>query len=128
MITKITITIKILLLIIILIIIVIIIIIITLIIKCRSRSRTFPTTNTKLPVTLYNNQNSTSDVAWVLCAPLKRPIYHFIIISIIIIIIIIIIMFINIFFFLGIIQHLKILEIVFRPKKLIKANYKSSKM
>ena len=126
MITKITITIKILLLIIILIIIVIIIIIITLIIKCRSRSRTFPTTNTKLPVTLYNNQNSTSDVAWVLCVPLKRPIYHFIIISIIIIIIII--MFINIFFFLGIIQHLKILEIVFRPKKLIKANYKSSKM
>ena len=126
MITKITITIKILLLLIILIIIVIIIII-TLIIKCRSRSRTFPTTNTKLPVTLYNNQNSTSDVAWVLCVPLKRPIYHFIIISIIIIIIIII-MFINIFFFLGIIQHLKILEIVFRPKKLIKANYKSSKM
>ena len=126
MITKITITIKLLLLIIILIIIVIIIIIVTMIIKCRSRSRTFPTTNTKLPVTLCNNQNSTSDAAWVLCAPLKRPIYHFIII--IIIIIIIIFMFINIFFFLGIIQHLKILEIVFRPKKLIKAYCKPSKM
>ena len=35
---------------------------------------------------------------------------------------------INSFFFVDIIQHLKILQIVFRPKKLIKANYKPSKM
>ena len=35
---------------------------------------------------------------------------------------------INNFSFVGIIQHFKILQIVFRPKKLIKANYKPSKM
>ena len=29
---------------------------------------------------------------------------------------------------MGIIQYFKILQIVFRPKKLIKANYKPSKM
>ena len=46
----------------------------------------------------------------------------------IIIIIIIIIIFINNFFFVGIIQHFKILQIVFRLKKLIKFNYKPSKM
>ena len=45
-----------------------------------------------------------------------------------IIIIIIIIIIINTFFFVGIIQYFKILQIVFRPKKLIKANYKPSKM
>ena len=48
--------------------------------------------------------------------------------SIIIIIIIIIVIIINNFFFVGIIQHFNILEIVFRPKKLNKANYKPSKM
>ena len=40
----------------------------------------------------------------------------------------IIVIIINNFFFVGIIQHFKILQIVFRPKKLIKANYKPSKM
>ena len=39
-----------------------------------------------------------------------------------------IIIIINNFFFVGIIQHFKILQIVFRPKKLIKAHYKPSKM
>ena len=39
-----------------------------------------------------------------------------------------IIIIINNFFFVGIIQHFKILQIVFRPKKLIKANYKPSIM
>ena len=34
----------------------------------------------------------------------------------------------NTFFFVGIIQNFKILQTVFRPKKLIKANYKPSKM
>ena len=43
------------------------------------------------------------------------------------IIIIIIIIIINNFFYVGIIQHFKILQIVFRPKKLIKVNYKPSK-
>ena len=43
-------------------------------------------------------------------------------------IIIIIIIIINNFFFVGIIQHFKILQIVFRSKKLTKANYKPSKM
>ena len=37
-------------------------------------------------------------------------------------------LFVNNFFFVGIIQHLKILQIVFRPKKPIKVNYKPSKM
>ena len=32
------------------------------------------------------------------------------------------------FFFVDVMQHLKILQIVFRPKKLIKANYKASRM
>ena len=41
---------------------------------------------------------------------------------------IIIIIIINNFFFVGIIQHFKILQIIFRPKKLIKAHYKPSKM
>ena len=41
---------------------------------------------------------------------------------------IIIIIIINNFFFVGIMQHFKILQIVFRPKKLIKVNYKPSKM
>ena len=35
---------------------------------------------------------------------------------------------INNLFFVSVIQYLKILKIVFRPKKLIKANYKPSKM
>ena len=39
-----------------------------------------------------------------------------------------IIIIINNFFFVGMIQYFKILQIVFRPKKLIKANYKPSKM
>ena len=52
----------------------------------------------------------------------------FIIIIGIIIIIIIIIIIVNNFFFVGIIQHFKILQIIFRLKKLIKANYKPSKM
>ena len=34
----------------------------------------------------------------------------------------------NNFFFIGIIQNFKILRIVFTPKKLIKGNYKPSKM
>ena len=60
--------------------------------------------------------------------------HHVIIIIIIfiiiigIIIIIIIIIIVNNFFFVGIIQHFKILQIIFRLKKLIKANYKPSKM
>ena len=59
--------------------------------------------------------------------------HHVIIIIIIFIIIIgiiiiIIIIIVNNFFFVGIIQHFKILQIIFRLKKLIKANYKSSKM
>ena len=41
---------------------------------------------------------------------------------------VIIIIIINNFFFVSIIQHLKILEIAFRAKKLVKADYKSSKM
>ena len=40
----------------------------------------------------------------------------------------IIIIIINNFFFVGIMQHFKILQIVFRSKKLIKVNYKPSKM
>ena len=40
----------------------------------------------------------------------------------------IIIIIINNFFFVGIMQHLKILQIVFSPKKLIKANYKASRI
>ena len=44
------------------------------------------------------------------------------------IIIIMIIIIINNFVFVGIIPHFKILQTVFRPKKLIKANYKPSKM
>ena len=51
-----------------------------------------------------------------------------IIIIIITIIITIIIIIVNNFFFVGIIQNFKILQIIFRPKKLIKANYKPSKM
>ena len=39
-----------------------------------------------------------------------------------------IIIIINNFFFVGIIQHFKMLQIVFTPEKLIKANYKPSKM
>ena len=56
--------------------------------------------------------------------------HHVIIIIIIFIIIItiIIIIIVNNFFFVGIIQHFKILQIIFRLKKLIKANYKPSKM
>ena len=42
--------------------------------------------------------------------------------------IIIIIIIINHFFFVGIMQYFRILQIVFRSKKLIKANYKPSKM
>ena len=45
-----------------------------------------------------------------------------------IIIIIIIIIIINNLFFVGIMQYFKIPQIVFRPKKLIKVNYKPSKM
>ena len=47
---------------------------------------------------------------------------------VIIIIIIIIIIIVNNFFFVGIIQYFKMLQIVFRPKKVIKTNYKPSKM
>ena len=43
-------------------------------------------------------------------------------------IIIIIIIIINNLFFVGIMQYFKIPQIVFRPKKLIKVNYKPSKM
>ena len=39
-----------------------------------------------------------------------------------------VIIIINNFIFVGIIQHFKILQVVFTPKKLIKANYKPSKM
>ena len=35
---------------------------------------------------------------------------------------------VNNFFVIGIMQHLKILETVFKPKKIIKTNYKPSKM
>ena len=41
---------------------------------------------------------------------------------------IIIIIIINNFFFVGMIQHFKMLQIVFTPEKLIKANCKPSKM
>ena len=41
---------------------------------------------------------------------------------------IIVIIVINNFFVVDIIQHFKILQIVFRPKKIIKANYKPSKI
>ena len=51
-----------------------------------------------------------------------------IIITVINIIIIVIIIIINNFVFVGIIQHFKILQIVFRAKKLIKSNCKPSKM
>ena len=47
---------------------------------------------------------------------------------IIIIIIIIFIIIINNLIFVGIMQYFKIPQIVFRPKKLIKVNYKPSKM
>ena len=43
-------------------------------------------------------------------------------------VIIIIIIIINNFFFVGLIQHFKVPQIVFRPKKLIKANCKPSEM
>ena len=43
-------------------------------------------------------------------------------------IIIIVIIIINNLFFVGIMQYFKIPQIVFRPKKLIKVNYKPSKM
>ena len=46
----------------------------------------------------------------------------------VIVIIIIIIIIINNFLFVGIVQHFKKLQIVFRPKNLIKANYKLSKV
>ena len=55
-----------------------------------------------------------------------RVLFSIIIIIIIIIISIIIIIIIN-FFFAGITQHFKILQIVFRPKKLIEANSKPNK-
>ena len=42
--------------------------------------------------------------------------------------ILLLLLFIKNFLFVGIIQDLKILQIVFRPKKLIKANYKLSKV
>ena len=45
-----------------------------------------------------------------------------------IIIIITIIIIINNLFFVDIMQYFKIPQIVFRPKKLIKVNYKPSKM
>ena len=54
-------------------------------------------------------------------------IFYCSILSIIIIIIVIVII-INHFFFVGIIHPFKILQIVFRLVKLIKANYKPSKM
>ena len=41
---------------------------------------------------------------------------------------IIIIIIINNLFFVGIIQHFEIMQIVFSLKKIIKANYKPSKM
>ena len=43
--------------------------------------------------------------------------------TIIIIIIIVVVVVINNSFFVGIIKHFKILQIVFRSKKLIKANF-----
>ena len=46
---------------------------------------------------------------------------------IIIIVVVITTIIINNFFFVGIMQYFKILQIVFTPKKLIKANYKPSK-
>ena len=57
---------------------------IIIIIKCRSRLWTLLTTNTKFPVTLFNNQklltiitkSATSDAVWVLSAPLKQLIHH----------------------------------------------------
>ena len=66
------------------ILIIIVIVKIIIMIKCRGISTTPTTTNTKLPVTLYNGQKpltnitkiSTSDAAWVLYAPLKWLIHH----------------------------------------------------
>ena len=50
--------------------------------KLRSRCRTLTATNTELSV-IYNGpkpaniaKSSTSDAAWALHAPLKRPIHH----------------------------------------------------
>ena len=53
---------------------------------------------------------------------MSKKIIIIIIIIIIIVIIVIIIIIIN-FFLVGI-QHLKIFRIIFRPQKLVKANYK----